>query len=132
MSTVPPTRVKARDPQKTAGVNIVFLGSANGDPAGFDGVAAYAMTKSSLQGLTRGLARDLGAKGMTVNVVQPAPIDTDMNPADGPYADMMHSLLAIKRHGTAAEVAGLVAYCARPERGFTTGAPHTINGGFTA
>lgn len=118
--------------QMREGGRIIVIGSANGDRAGFEGVAAYAMTKSALQGMARGLARDLGARNITVNVVQPGPIDTDMNPADGPFADMMHSLLAIKRHGTAVEIAGLVAYLAGPEAAFITGAMHTIDGGFTA
>lgn len=118
--------------QMRDGGRIIVIGSANGDRAGFAGVSAYAMTKSALQGLVRGLARDLGDRNITVNAVQPGPIDTDMNPADGPFADMMHSLLAIKRHGTAAEVAGLVSYLAGAEAGFTTGAMHTIDGGFTS
>jgi cyclic-di-GMP-binding biofilm dispersal mediator protein len=80
----------------------------------------------------RGLARDFGERGITVNAVQPGPIDTDMNPADGPMADLMHSFLAIKRHGTAEEVASLVAYLVGPEAGYVTGALHTIDGGFGA
>lgn len=114
------------------GGRIILIGSANGERAGFEGVAAYAMTKSALQGLARGLARDLGGRGITVNVVQPGPIDTDLNPASGQFAEFMHGLMAIKRHGTAVEVAGLVAYLAGPEAAFTTGAMHTIDGGFTA
>lgn len=114
------------------GGRIIVIGSVNGDRVGFEGVTAYSISKSAMQGLARGLARDLGGRGITVNVVQPGPIDTDMNPADGPHSDMMHSLLAIKRHGTAAEVAGLVAYLASAEAAFTTGAMHTIDGGFGA
>lgn len=114
------------------GGRIVIIGSVNGDRVPFAGGAAYGMTKSAVQSLARGLARELGPRGITVNVVQPGPIDTDMNPADGPLRDTMHGFLAIKRHGTPAEVAGMVAYLTGPEAGYVTGALHTIDGGFAA
>ncbi|WP_420565052.1 SDR family oxidoreductase [Thalassobaculum sp.] len=116
----------------TDGGRIVIIGSVNGDRVPFVGGAAYGMTKSAMQSLARGLARDLGPREITVNVVQPGPIDTDMNPADGPMRDAMHSFLAIKRHGTPAEVAAMVAYLVGPEAGYVTGAMHTIDGGFGA
>lgn len=116
----------------TDGGRIVIIGSVNGDRVPFVGGAAYGMTKSAMQSLARGLARDLGPRKITVNVVQPGPIDTDMNPADGPMRDAMHSFLAIKRHGTPAEVAAMVAYLVGPEAGYVTGAMHTIDGGFGA
>ena len=111
---------------------IVFIGSVNGDKVPFAGITAYALSKSALQGLTRGLARELGPRGITVNNVQPGPVDTDMNPADGPMKDMMHSGMAIKRHAHVDEVAGMVAYLVGPEAGIVTGAQHTIDGGFGA
>lgn len=114
------------------GGRIVVIGSVNGDRIPFPGAAAYAMTKSALQGMVRGLARDFGARGITVNNVQPGPVDTDMNPKDGPMKDMMHSAMAIKRHATSEEVAGMVAYLVGPEAGMVTGAQHTIDGGFGA
>ena len=114
------------------GGRIVVMGSVNGDRIPFAGGAAYAMSKSALQGLTRGLARDFGAQGITVNNVQPGPIDTDMNPADGPLAGMMHDAMALKRHAAPAEVAAMVAYLVGPEAAFVTGAQHTIDGGFGA
>lgn len=114
------------------GGRIIFIGSTNGDRTPFAGAAAYGMSKSALQGLTRGLARDLGPRGITVNVVQPGPTDTEMNPADGPKRDLMHSFMAIKRHATGREIAGLVAYLAGPEAAIVTGAMHTIDGGFAA
>ena len=114
------------------GGRIVVIGSNVGDGVPFPGGAAYAMTKSAVQGMARGLARDLGARGITVNVVQPGPTDTDMNPADGPMREMMHGFMAIKRHVTPAEVAGLVAYLVGPEAAAVTGAMHTIDGGFGA
>ncbi|KTT29016.1 SDR family oxidoreductase [Pseudomonas rhizoryzae] len=118
--------------QMPAGGRIIVIGSVNGDRMPVPGLAAYAVSKSALQGLARGLARDFGPRGITVNVVQPGPIDTDMNPAEGPMKDMMHSFLAIKRHGRVEEVAGMVAWLAGPEAGFVTGAMHTIDGAFGA
>jgi len=114
------------------GGRIIVIGSVNGDRMPFAGGAAYALTKSALQGMARGLARDLGPRGITINVVQPGPVDTDMNPADGPMSDYMHSFMALPRHGKAEEIAGMVAYLAGPEAGFVTGAMHTIDGGFGA
>ena len=114
------------------GGRIVLVGSTNGDRTPFPGAAAYGMSKSALQGLARGLARDFGPRGITVNVVQPGPTDTDMNPADGPMRELMHSFMAIKRHATGREVAGMVAYLAGPEAAIVTGAMHTIDGGFAA
>lgn len=114
------------------GGRIVIIGSVNGDRVPFQGGAAYGLTKSAMQGLARGLARDLGPRGITVNVVQPGPVNTDMNPADGPMAGLMHSFLAIKRHADPAEIAGMVAYLAGPEAAYVTGAMHTIDGGMAA
>lgn len=114
------------------GGRIIVIGSVNGDRMPFPGGAAYALTKSAVQGMARGLARDFGDRGITVNVVQPGPVDTDMNPAEGPMASTMHGFMAIKRHGTADEVAALTAYLAGPDAGFITGALHTIDGGFGA
>lgn len=111
---------------------IIVIGSVNGDRMPVAGMAAYALSKSALQGLARGLARDFGARGITVNVVQPGPIDTDANPADGPMKDLLHGFMAIKRHGRPEEVAGMVAWLAGPEAGFVTGAMHTIDGAFGA
>ncbi len=88
------------------------------------------MTKAAIAGLTRGLARDLGPRGITVNNVQPGPIDTDMNPVDGPYAETLKGFIALQRYGQVEEIAGLVAYLAGPEAGFITGASLTIDGGF--
>lgn len=114
------------------GGRIILIGSVNGDRMPFAGMASYAMSKSALQGLARGLARDFGPRGITVNVVQPGPIDTDANPAEGPMKDLMHGFMALKRHGRPEEVAGMVAWLAGPEAGFVTGAMHTIDGAFGA
>ena len=114
------------------GGRIVVIGSVNGDRMPFAGGAAYALTKSAVQGLVRGLARDFGDRGITVNSVQPGPVNTDMNPADGPMKETMHSFLAIKRHAEPSEIAGMVTYLVGPEAAYVTGAQHTIDGGFGA
>lgn len=114
------------------GGRIIVIGSVNGDRMPLPGLAAYAVSKSALQALARGLARDFGPQGITVNVIQPGPIDTDANPEDGPLKEVMHSFMAIKRHGRPEEVAAMAAWLAGPEASFVTGAMHTIDGGFGA
>lgn len=114
------------------GSRIIVIGSVNGDRMPFAGGAAYALTKSAMQGMARGLARDFGDRNITVNVIQPGPTSTDMNPEDGPMSDFMHGFMAIKRHGRPEEIAGLAAYLAGPEAGFITGSLQTIDGGFGA
>lgn len=114
------------------GGRIIVIGSVNGDRMPFAGGAAYALTKSAVQGMVRGLARDLGDRRITVNSVQPGPTDTEMNPAEGPMAETMHGFMAIKRHVHAEEVAGLVAYLSGSEAGMITGSLQTIDGGFGA
>jgi cyclic-di-GMP-binding biofilm dispersal mediator protein len=111
---------------------IVVIGSVNGDRMPFSGGAVYALSKSTMQGTVRVLARDFGPRGITVNNAQPGPVDTDLNPADGPMKDTMHSLMAIKRHAKPEEIAGMVAYLVGPEAAMVTGAQHTIDGGFGA
>lgn len=114
------------------GGRIIIIGSVNGDRMPFPGGAGYALTKSAVQGMVRGLARDFGERGITVNSVQPGPVDTDLNPADGPMKDLMHSFLAIKRHARPDEIAAMVAYLVGPKAAIVTGAQHTIDGGFGA
>lgn len=112
------------------GGRIITIGSVNADRMPFAGGSVYAMTKAAVAGLTRGLARDLGPRGITVNVVQPGPVDTDMNPASGPFAESLKALMALPRYGRAEEIAAMVSYLAGPEAGFVTGACLTIDGGF--
>ena len=114
------------------GGRVINIGSTNAQRMPFVGGAAYAMSKSALVGLVKGLARDLGPRNITVNNVAPGPIDTDMNPAEGDFAASMHGLMALQRHGHADEVAAMVAYLAGPEAGFVTGADLLIDGGFAA
>ncbi len=108
---------------------IIIIGSVNGDRVAWPGATAYALSKSAVQGIGRGLARDFGPRGITVNVVQPGPVDTDMNPAGGPMAPMMHAAMAIKRHAKVDEVAALVLFLASPAAAMITGTTQTIDGG---
>jgi 3-oxoacyl-[acyl-carrier protein] reductase len=114
------------------GGRIINIGSTNAGRMPFAGGAVYAMSKSALTGLVKGMARDLGPRNITVNNVAPGPIDTDMNPAESEFAASLHGLMALPRHGHADEVAGMVAYLASPEAAFVTGADLLIDGGFAA
>jgi 3-oxoacyl-[acyl-carrier protein] reductase len=114
------------------GARIITIGSCNGDRMPFEGGSVYALTKAAVAGFTRGLARDLGARGITVNNVQPGPTDTDLNPSNGPYAPTFKQMLALPRFAHVDEIAGMVAWLASPEAGFVTGASLTIDGGFNA
>ncbi len=123
---------KAAAKHMKEGGRIITIGSCNAERMPFAGGATYAMSKAALVGLVKGLARDLGPRGITVNNVQPGPVDTDMNPAEGEFAEMLKKLMALPRYGSTDEIAGMVAYLASPEAGFVTGASLTIDGGFTA
>ena len=114
------------------GGRIITIGSTNSERMPFAGGSVYAMTKAAVAGLTKGLARDLGPRKITVNNVQPGPVDTDMNPADGPFAETLKGMLALGRYGSGDEIAGMVAYLAGPEAGYITGASLLIDGGFAA
>jgi 3-oxoacyl-[acyl-carrier protein] reductase len=114
------------------GGRIINIGSTNADRMPFAGGSVYAMSKAAVAGLTRGLARDLGSRGITVNNIQPGPVDTDMNPAEGEFASSLKALMALPRYAHASEIAGLVSYLASAEAGFVTGASWTIDGGFAA
>ena len=115
-----------------AGGRIINVGSCNAERMPFSGGAVYAMSKAALVGLVKGLARDLGPRGITINNVQPGPTDTDMNPATGDFAKMMLQQMALPRYATGDEIASLVAYLASPEAAYVTGASLSIDGGFTA
>lgn len=111
---------------------IITIGSNMADNAVSPQTTLYTMSKAALVGFTKGLARDLGSKGITVNLVQPGPINTDMNPSDTELADLMRSRMALSDYGTGEDIAGLVAYLASEEGRFITGTAITIDGGFNA
>lgn len=111
---------------------IITIGSVNGDRMPLAGGALYAASKFAVQGFTRGWARELAGKGITVNVVQPGPIDTDMNPADGDFAQALAPLTALGRYGKVGEVASVVAFVASPESSYITGTAINVDGGFEA
>ena len=114
------------------GGRIITIGRVVGRLSAFPTAAVYSMTKAAVAGLTRGLARDLGPRGITVNNIQPGPTETDMNPADGPVSETLKEMMALHRFGTAGEIASLAAYLASPDAGFITGASYTIDGGYSA
>ncbi|MEH2279548.1 MAG: SDR family oxidoreductase [Nostoc sp.] len=114
------------------GGRIINIGSTSAERVSFAGGSVYAMSKSALQGLVQGLARDLGPRGITINNVQPGPIATDINPPEGEFAEMLKKQLALPRYGTVEEVAGMVAYLAGSEAAYITGANLMIDGGFSA
>lgn len=96
------------------------------------GITLYSMSKAALIGMTKGLARDVGARGITVNTVDPGPIDTDMNPADAEWADQQRSQVALGRYGEPEDIASMVAYLASDEARFITGASMAVDGGINA
>jgi 3-oxoacyl-[acyl-carrier protein] reductase len=114
------------------GGRIISIGSNLADFAVSGDTILYSMSKSALQGFTKGLARALGPKKITVNLVQPGPIDTDMNPADEPLADFLRSRMALPEYGTGDDIAGLVAFLASTEGKYITGSTLTIDGGMNA
>jgi 3-oxoacyl-[acyl-carrier protein] reductase len=116
---------------KTGG-RIINIGSCVGERNFTPGLAAYAATKGAVKMFTQGLAREVGERGITVNNVQPGPIDTDLNPAAGDWATPQVANTALKRYGTVDEVAALVAFVASPESSYITGANLTVDGGTNA
>lgn len=114
------------------GGRVIHIGSTNAERVPFAGGSAYAMSKSALVALTKGMARDLGPRGITVNNVQPGPVDTDMNPDDGEFAASLKAMMALPRYGRVEEIADFVAYLASPGAGYITGANLSIDGGFSA
>jgi len=114
------------------GGRVINIGSCNAERMPFAGGGVYAMSKAALVGLVKGLSRDLGPLGITINNIASGPIDTDMNPATTEFAGSLRALMALPRYGTGDEIAAMVAYLAGPEAGFVTGASLPIDGGFTA
>lgn len=116
---------------KTGG-RIIHIGSSMTKYAAFPTASVYTLTKGAVAGFNRSLVRDVGPRGITVNTVHPGPTDTDMNPADGPVAQIVGPGMAIGRYGESHEIASVVAYLASPESAFVTGADIVADGGFTA
>jgi 3-oxoacyl-[acyl-carrier protein] reductase len=113
------------------GGRIINIGSINADRVPLPGLSVYALTKGAVAGFTRGLARDLGPRGITVNNVQPGPINTDMNPDDGEFSDLSKQVMATGKYGRPSDIAGVVSYLAGPDTGYITGAHWDVDGGFT-
>lgn len=114
------------------GGRIISVGSNAGLSVPFAGIAVYAATKSALESFTRGLARELGPREITVNLVRPGPIDTDMNPADGALASSILPSLSIARYGQTKEIAEAVAFLAGPGAAYITGSGILVDGGISA
>jgi 3-oxoacyl-[acyl-carrier protein] reductase len=114
------------------GGRIISIGSCVGERLMTPGLVAYAATKGAVKMFTQGLSREVGARGITVNNVQPGPIDTDLNPAAGDWATPQLAATALNRYGHVDEVASLVSFLAGPEAAYITGANLTIDGGTNA
>ena len=115
-----------------SGSRIIVIGSCVGERMMTPGLAAYSATKGAVKMFTQGLSREVGSRGITVNNVQPGPIDTDLNPAAGDWAAPQKAATALDRYGSVDEVAALVAFVAGPESSYITGANLTVDGGTNA
>jgi 3-oxoacyl-[acyl-carrier protein] reductase len=114
------------------GARIISIGSNLAERVPYAGASLYSLSKAALNGFTKGLARDLGPRGITVNVVHPGPTNTDMNPAEGEHAEAQRGRMAIPRYGDATGVAALVAWLASADGRSATGAAFTVDGGTNA
>src|SRR5271168_2163940 len=114
------------------GGRIIMIGSAVGERVWTPGLVPYAATKGAVKMFTQALSREVGPRGITVNNVQPGPIDTDLNPASGDWAVPQKAATALDRYGRVEEIAAMVAFVAGPESSYITGANLTVDGGMNA
>jgi 3-oxoacyl-[acyl-carrier protein] reductase len=114
------------------GGRIITMGSCVGERMMTPGLVAYAATKGAVKMFAQGLSREVGSRGITVNNIQPGPIDTDLNPAAGDWATPQIANTALKRYGHVEDIAAMVAFVAGPEAGYITGANLTVDGGTNA
>src|SRR6201993_3530021 len=114
------------------GGRIITIGSAVGERVSTPGLVPYAATKGAVKIFTQGLAREVGSRGITVNNVQPGPIDTDLNPATSDWATPQKAVTALNRYGHVDDIAAMVAFVAGPEASYITGANLTVDGGMNA
>jgi 3-oxoacyl-[acyl-carrier protein] reductase len=124
--------IRTAAPLLSDGGRIISIGSVVGTRTAFPGLADYGLTKAAVAGYSRGAARDLAPRKITVNVVQPGPIDTDMNPDSGDFAASLKANLALPRYGKAEEIAAGVVFLASPAASFITGTTLDIDGGYNA
>jgi 3-oxoacyl-[acyl-carrier protein] reductase len=115
-----------------SGGRIIMIGSSVGERVMVPGLVPYSATKGAVKMFTQGLSREVGSRGITVNNIQPGPIDTDLNPAAGEWAVPQKAATALDRYGHVEEVAALVAFVAGPEASYITGANLTVDGGMNA
>ena len=122
--------IQAALPHLGAGGRIISIGSMLADRAPLSGLSVYSLAKAAVAGLSRSLARELGPRGITVNTVQPGPVETDMNPDSGEFADAVRALTAVGHFAQPRDIADAVAFLARAEARFVTGTPWNVDGGF--
>ena len=122
--------IQAALPHLGAGGRIITIGSLAADRVPVGGMSVYSLTKAAVAGLSRGLARELGPRGITVNTIQPGPVDTDLNPDSGEFADAMRALTAVGHYAQPHDIADAVAFLARTEARFVTGTTWNVDGGY--
>jgi len=124
--------VRFSTPHMQRGGRVVVIGSVSATHFPDDITSIYGMTKGAVASLVRGMSRELGPRGITINNVQPGPVDTPANPADGPFGDILRATIPVGRFGTVAEVAALVSHIASEDGGYINGASLDIDGGNSA